>query len=293
MPLTGRLYYSWVELMANLIIDDFRAFSLTCELRYMSAYLIYDRTGQVLEDLRKTFTNIAVSAASPPQTSFVAAEGSFTLELGACRFTTNRLDKNGETFAKHCAVFFDVVIDQLGINVFTRLGLRYIARKEFKTLDEAKAALAALTLANLKPTRRFNSSESPIEVMFRWEDAEIGAFVRLRAESVDIKFDLDPRLCDGDQECCLAAELKSKRDLLEALRGAIPQNSTRREDQKRRQALKQLLKHPKEVVSRETCRDLGDAIFAFFCPDNAVVLTTNLRDHDPLAKAIGKKAESP
>lgn len=106
-------------------------------------------------------------------------------------------------------------------------------------------------------------------------------------------FDLDPRLCERDQECCLASELKSKPELLEALRSAIPQNSTRREDQKRRQALKQLIKHPKEAVTRETCRDLGDAIFAFFCPNNAVILTTNIKDHEPLAAAIGKKAEKP
>jgi hypothetical protein len=106
-------------------------------------------------------------------------------------------------------------------------------------------------------------------------------------------FDLDPRFCDKDQECCLASELKSKPELLEALRSAIPQNSSRREDQKRRRALKQLIKHPKEVVTRETCRDLGDAIFAFFCPRTAVVLTTNLRDHEPLAKAVGKTAEGP
>jgi hypothetical protein len=106
-------------------------------------------------------------------------------------------------------------------------------------------------------------------------------------------FEFEPRLCDGEQECCLASELKSKPELLEKLRGAIPKNSTRREDEKRRQALKQLIKHPKEVVTRETCRDLGDAIFAFFCPNNAVILTTNIKDHEPLATAIGKKAEKP
>lgn len=106
-------------------------------------------------------------------------------------------------------------------------------------------------------------------------------------------FDLEPRFCDRDQECCLASELKSKPELLEKLRGAIPKNSTRREDLKRRQALKQLIKHPKEVVTRETCRDLGDAIFAFFCPKDAVILTTNIRDHEPLARSIGKKAEKP
>jgi len=105
--------------------------------------------------------------------------------------------------------------------------------------------------------------------------------------------DLKPQQCERDQECCLAPQLKSKPSLLVALRNAIPELSGRREDQKRRKALKQLIKHPKEIVDRETCRNLGDAIFAFFCPANAVILTTNLRDLDPLANSIGKKAEKP
>ena len=108
----------------------------------------------------------------------------------------------------------------------------------------------------------------------------------------DGSLDLAPQRCE-DEECCLAARLKSKPELLEALRNAIPEKSSRKEDIKRRQALKTLIKHPKETVTREICRALGDAIFAFFCPANAVVLTTNLRDHEPLAKSIGKNAEKP
>lgn len=109
----------------------------------------------------------------------------------------------------------------------------------------------------------------------------------------DGSLDLAPKRCEKDEECCLAAKLKSKPVLLEALRNAIPEKSSRNEDIKRRQALKTLIKHPKETVTREICRSLGDAIFAFFCPADAVVLTTNLRDHGPLAKSIGKKAEKP
>jgi hypothetical protein len=105
-------------------------------------------------------------------------------------------------------------------------------------------------------------------------------------------FDLKPQKCDGDQECCLGPVLKSQPQLLENLRAAVP-DSGRKEDEKRRQALKRLIKHPKEKVDRDTCRALGDAIFAFFCPKSAVVLTTNLRDHEPLAEAIGKTAEQP
>jgi hypothetical protein len=105
--------------------------------------------------------------------------------------------------------------------------------------------------------------------------------------------DLKPQQCDRDQECCLAPKLRSEPEMLEALRNSIPENSGKAEHQRRRRALKQLIKHPRERVGSEVCRDLGDAIFAFFCPKNAVVLTTNLRDHEPLARSIGKEAEGP
>jgi hypothetical protein len=180
--------------MPALTIDDFKPHSLTCELRYKSAFLIYDRTGQVIEDVRESFTNINVSTSSPQQTSWVADEGTLTLDLSACRFTSSRADRNAEAFAKQCEVFFAAVTHQLQIGVFTRIGLRYILRKDFTTESEAKAALASMVLVNLRPTKRFNASDSPTEVLFRWEDSEIGAFVRLKAETIEIKMTVPPEL---------------------------------------------------------------------------------------------------
>jgi hypothetical protein len=183
--------------MPALTIDDFKPFSMACELRYKNAYLIYDHTGRVIEDVRESFTDINVSTSSPQQTSWVTNEGTLTLELGACRFIATRPDKNTEKFATHCKAFFDAVTRHLQIGVFTRIGLRPIFRKEFKTEDESKAALAAMKLANLKPTKRFNSSDNPTEVMFRWEDSQIGAFVRLKAETMETKLTVPPELRDA------------------------------------------------------------------------------------------------
>ena len=77
------------------------------------------------------------------------------------------------------------------------------------------------------------------------------------------------------RECCLADQLKARPDLLEALRNAIPESSKRDEDRNRRKVLKQL-NSPKRPLTEEQCRWLGDAIFAFFCPQDAVILTTNI-----------------
>jgi hypothetical protein len=104
---------------------------------------------------------------------------------------------------------------------------------------------------------------------------------------------LMPQKCQQDRECCLADALKARPDLLKALRDAIPASSTRDEDRNRRKVLKQLINTPKVHLTEEQCRWLGDALFAFFCPHDAAILTTNVRDHKPLAEAIGKTVEQP
>jgi hypothetical protein len=38
---------------------------------------------------------------------------------------------------------------------------------------------------------------------------------------------------------------------------------------------------------------LGDAVFALLAPHDFVILTTNLKDHEPLASALGKTAQLP
>ena len=106
-------------------------------------------------------------------------------------------------------------------------------------------------------------------------------------------FDLKPQKCQQDRECCLADALKTRPDLLRALRNAIPESSKREEDRNRRKVLKQLVNTPTLRLTEEKCRWLGDAVFAFFCPDDAIVLTTNVKDHKPLAEAIGKAVDRP
>jgi uncharacterized protein (TIGR04255 family) len=179
-----------------LTFDDFKTFSITCELRYLNAYLIFDRTGIVISDMKDSFTNVIISNAGPQQTAFASDEGTFHIEIGAARFTSGRLEKGGEKFAQYCKAYFDSVTERLQIDILTRIGLRYILRKEFKSDEEAKTALAAMALANLKPAKRFNSSDSPTEIMFRWEDTEIGALVRLKAETYEVKLAVPPELRD-------------------------------------------------------------------------------------------------
>lgn len=150
--------------------------------------------------------------------------------------------------------------------------------------DSYRLALASIIIRSWRKRRKVTSAV--VDELPCYTEAE--PFV-----GKDGLFELKPWDCERDQECCLGPRLKAEPKLLVALRDSIPDNSGRREDQRRRAALKKLIKHPKDAVDRETCRDLGDAIFAFFCPKSAVILTTNLRDLQPLASSIGKTAEKP
>lgn len=111
-------------------------------------------------------------------------------------------------------------------------------------------------------------------------------------ERANGEIDIHPRDCGSDQECCLASRLRKQRENLLILRDAIPQGG-RGEDSRRREALRKLAVHPNSRFDRKDCQALGDAYFAIFAPADADILTTNLKDHCPLAAAIGKTAVGP
>jgi hypothetical protein len=75
------------------------------------------------------------------------------------------------------------------------------------------------------------------------------------------------------------------------MRNAIKKQPIKRENTRRLQVLKTLLNQ--RPLTKKDCRDLGDAYFAFFAPESTDILTTNRRDHEPLAGALGKRVVCP
>lgn len=104
--------------------------------------------------------------------------------------------------------------------------------------------------------------------------------------------ELEPKGCISDNECSLAALLKGSPEELRKMRDAII-DSDKTENKRRAQILRQLYRKPGMALKDKECRNLGDAVFAFLAPCDAVILSTNIRDHGPLAQAIGKKAITP
>ena len=105
--------------------------------------------------------------------------------------------------------------------------------------------------------------------------------------------ELPPPACIVRGECALAERLKADLSSLESLRDAndvMPQNS---EKERRGRSLRRLTRTTKKDLDEKHCRNLGDAVFAFFAPDDTEILTTNAKDHGPLAAALGKTVSTP
>src|SRR6266436_5562708 len=183
-----------------LSADDFRLDTAICETRYSEAYLVFDRTGSVIQELRSLFTDLEIINPTPVQTTFRSKEGTFTMELAQSRFNGHKPDSSLEKFGHHCKHFFDVISAQLDIKVFTRIGLRVLLRHTFKDVQESRAALNALKLLNLDMKKRFGAAEEIDEILIRWEGEQTGAFLRFKAEKGKIDVVLPPELDLDDPE---------------------------------------------------------------------------------------------
>jgi hypothetical protein len=99
--------------------------------------------------------------------------------------------------------------------------------------------------------------------------------------------------CDHGGECCLAADLRKRKPALEKMLDVLKTLPPKPEHQRRIKILKEFLKKKSRFVLEDKyCRGLGDIMFAVFCPDDAVILTTNVKDHEPLAAVFGKQVEA-
>jgi len=102
---------------------------------------------------------------------------------------------------------------------------------------------------------------------------------------------LYPKKCQPEHECCLGASMRADPAALKALKTTVDKQPSKAENARRSGALASLLAN--KPMTEKMCDDLGDAVLVFFAPSDSVILTTNTRDFEPLAGALGKAVERP
>jgi hypothetical protein len=122
---------------------------------------------------------------------------------------------------------------------------------------------------------------------------ELGCYAEANVTEERGLIELGETKCDPKNECSLAADLRKNPEILKTLKNAVEAQPAKPENARRAKVLKELVRLPKEKLTAQQCCHLGDAVFAFFCPLDAVILTTNAKDIGPLAAVLGKKVQGP
>ncbi|MEN6373834.1 MAG: hypothetical protein ABFD75_03495 [Smithella sp.] len=194
----------------------------------------------------------------------------------------------------------------------SRTPKRYTTSTAIQALKEAAGSIAKVTAGNLVDKYGEGATYDRIqcdELRLQIKIAIIKAWKKRRKVTTDIVcpltcykeiapfeqrglIELGLSECDKSNKCAMATLLMTKPDDLRLMRDAIVQ-SDKPENKRRAKILRQLYRTPKVPIENKDCRKLGDAIFVFIAPDDAVILTTNAVDHIPLAKAIGKQVVTP
>lgn len=104
---------------------------------------------------------------------------------------------------------------------------------------------------------------------------------------------LDDKKCDPSPECCMADNFRNDDAAVSSLLDAIEDLPQNKENARRYTVLKALYENANTRIEDEECRHLGDAVFAFYCPSESTILTTNVKDHRALAEALVKSAVKP
>lgn len=194
----------------------------------------------------------------------------------------------------------------------SRTPKRYTTSTAIEALKEAAASISKHTLGSLSEIYGENASADRVlcdEFRLSIRTAILKAWKKRRKITTDIVLpilcyreippfekrgliEIDPQKCDPPAECSLAPFLRGKLDELRKMREAI-KDSPKAENNRRSKTLRQIYRKPKEQIQEGDCLNLGDAIFVLVAPPDSIILTTNLEDYKPLAKALGKIVKSP
>jgi len=99
--------------------------------------------------------------------------------------------------------------------------------------------------------------------------------------------------CPRNADCDVFKLLTKLQNDVSRLMDVVKAQPEKPENTRRYQALRHIHRTPNRPFSDSQCRSLGDAVFALAAPPDSVILTTNIKDHAPLAGALGKIAAEP
>lgn len=179
----------------SLHISQFKLKKVAYEVRYRDAFLLFDRTGILLEDARKKWPTIKLESAEPKISAFkIDYRYSLQIKIDSAAIIAYNPKPSLEEFIEDAKSFETLVRKTLEIVEYTRVGFKPTYHKEYKNKESAtEDIVSSLGLKNISG-KHFNIEGilSNITYEHRWEDDLFGLASQLWSE--ERTWDFNPPL---------------------------------------------------------------------------------------------------
>lgn len=134
-----------------LSIDSFQLEKIVFEARYDRGFLYWDRCGKIWKELTDKWPNLKEINVAPESATFRLGDKALNLlfDKSKCNLT-QEFPEDLDTFYDISDKFILVIRENLDINVFKRIGNRYLFLKPFSELSEVIEAIKKIKIISIK-----------------------------------------------------------------------------------------------------------------------------------------------
>ena len=175
----------------RLQIEDFELERIVFEVRFPSAFQLWDRAGALSDALAKVWEPLSLTTAQPGSIAFRRGRDmNLAVELG--RAVMVLFYPGSRPDVKQIDAFFEVVREHLQLTTLQRVGLRFLLFKKFETLTKAASAVLGVGILNVPKERVFGAEGEPTaaEAMIGFSGKGLGGTLRIGAQTRQVNIDL-------------------------------------------------------------------------------------------------------
>jgi hypothetical protein len=146
---------------APLPLDTFVLEQAVLEIRYDNAYIFWDRSGRLWQEMVKAEEDLRPLETQPNRTSFaIARDYQLSANIESSRVNAYFPNRDLQAFMQKCDAFFQIVLGTLDVDGLRRVGLRLIYSREYPRITDAAKAIRSLNLVVLPQGKHFGIESS-------------------------------------------------------------------------------------------------------------------------------------
>ncbi|MCI0491280.1 MAG: hypothetical protein L0229_32215 [Blastocatellia bacterium] len=174
----------------------------TFEVRYPTAYLLWDKHGAIWTEASKKWPDLQAQDAQPQASVFKLDKFQLSVQLDRAFVASSRPQSSLEDSKDIMAKFIEIVTQELKIASYNRVALRTVYFKEFARYEDAMNALMSTGMIRIPGERFFGIEKGkPLQAHYvlTWEGEATAATVRIQVLGRKLNVNIPPQLAHIEQ----------------------------------------------------------------------------------------------